>query len=214
MDPSTLIHHLNATARVVGTREIDGRTAHVVEATRTYAASQDQVWSALTDPERIPRWFLPVSGDLRLGGRYQLEGNAGGTITRCDPPGRLGLTWEFGGDVSWVDVTLSDEAGGTRLVLEHAAYPSPFWDQFGPGATGVGWDLGLFGLDRYLADAPLDAAAFEAWSLTDEGKACTRLSAQGWTEAAVAGGMERTTAEAQGARTAAFYTGEPAPEAG
>ena len=31
-------------------------------------------------PERIPRWFLPVSGDLRLGGRYQLEGNAGGEV--------------------------------------------------------------------------------------------------------------------------------------
>ena len=44
------------------------------------------MWDACTDPERIGRWFLPVSGDLRLGGRYQLEGNAGGEILRCEPP--------------------------------------------------------------------------------------------------------------------------------
>ena len=47
------------------------------------------LWDACTNAERIPRWFLPVSGDLRLGGRYQLEGNAGGTIERCDPPRSL-----------------------------------------------------------------------------------------------------------------------------
>ena len=33
-------------------------------------AAIDDVWDACTNPERIPRWFLPVSGDLRLGGRY------------------------------------------------------------------------------------------------------------------------------------------------
>lgn len=41
------------------------------------------MWDACTDPERIPRWFLPISGDLRLNGRYQLEGNAGGAITEA-----------------------------------------------------------------------------------------------------------------------------------
>ena len=56
---------------------------------------------AVTSAERIPRWFLPVSGRLELGGRYQLEGNAGGTIRRCERPSHLGLTWELGGDVSW-----------------------------------------------------------------------------------------------------------------
>ena len=87
---------------------------------------------------------LPISGDLKLGGRYQLEGNAGGTITRCDPPTHLALTWEYGGQVSWVDVRLSPERQGTRAGLEHAAHmPDEFWAQYGPGAVGVGWDLGL-----------------------------------------------------------------------
>ena len=30
------------------------------------------LWEALTSAERIPRWFAPVSGDLRLGGRFQV----------------------------------------------------------------------------------------------------------------------------------------------
>jgi len=121
-------------------------------ATRTYDTSIDDLWEALTDPERIPRWFLPVSGDLHEGGRYQLEGNAGGTITRCRPPDLLAVTWEYGGDVSWVTVRLtsvSDEA--CRLELEHMAHPDDRWDLYGPGATGVGWDLSLVGLARHLA---------------------------------------------------------------
>ena len=106
---------------------------------------------ALTNPERIPRWFLPVSGDLRLGGRYQLEGNAGGEITACDPPHHLALTWEFGGEVTSVDVRLAEEpGGGTRLRLEHAGHvDDERWAEFGPGAVGVGWDLGLLGLDQH-----------------------------------------------------------------
>jgi uncharacterized protein YndB with AHSA1/START domain len=46
-------------------------------------------------PSGIPRWFLPIAGDLRLGGRFQLEGNAGGEITECRPPRRLAVTWEL-----------------------------------------------------------------------------------------------------------------------
>jgi uncharacterized protein YndB with AHSA1/START domain len=48
-------------------------------ARRTYQAGQGDLWEALTSADRIPRWFLPVTGDLRLGGRFQLTGNAGDT---------------------------------------------------------------------------------------------------------------------------------------
>ena len=213
MNKSDLVRHLDAVSRVVGTRDVDGRTANVIQATRSFAATREEIWAAMTDPERIPRWFLPISGDLRLGGRFQLEGNAAGEIIRCEPPHTLAVTWEFGGDVSWVDVRLHADNGGTRLVLEHTALPSDHWETYGPGATGVGWDLGLFGLDRYLAGAKLDAAAFEAWSVTEPGKACVQQSARAWVDAAHASGLERELAELQGRRTAAFYTGEPEPKA-
>ena len=63
---------------------------------RYYKAGREDVWDAITSPERLVRWFLPISGDLRVGGRYQLEGNAGGEIVRCDRPSEIGLTWEIG----------------------------------------------------------------------------------------------------------------------
>jgi uncharacterized protein YndB with AHSA1/START domain len=64
---------------------------------RTYDATPEDVCDALTDPERLVRWFLPITGDLRVGGRYSLEGNAGGQIMHCDKPREIRVTWEFGG---------------------------------------------------------------------------------------------------------------------
>ena len=102
---------------------------------------------------RIPRWFMPVSGELKLGGRYQLEGNAGGVVETCVPMAQFTATWEFGGDVSWIEASFSEDAPGARLTLNHIALLSPHWDEYGPGAVGVGWDTGLLGLALHI-DAP------------------------------------------------------------
>ena len=116
MDYSTAF---GARFREVSGRMRDGTPTRVVHASRIYPTDQADLWDALTNRDRIPRWFLPISGDLRLGGRYQLEGNAGGTITRCDVPEALDVTWEFAGNTSWVIVRLSSEADGTLLTWEH-----------------------------------------------------------------------------------------------
>src|SRR5262245_27499912 len=84
---------VGAVSRVVGIREVDGTPVRVVAARRRYRGAIDDVWDALTNAERIPRWFLPVTGDLRLGGRYQLQGNAGGAITACEAPRMFAVTW-------------------------------------------------------------------------------------------------------------------------
>src|SRR5215467_4161756 len=127
---------IGAVTRTIEQRDHNGRPARVVIATRTYDAGAAEVWDAMTSPERIPRWFLPISGDLRLGGRYQLKGNAGGEILGCEPPRLLSVTWEFGGEVSWLNVRLTESSdGGTRLRLEHIAHvPGELWNQYGPGA--------------------------------------------------------------------------------
>ena len=133
----------------------DGKPARTVVAERRYPTSADDVWDALTNPDRIPRWLMPISGDLRLGGHYQLEGNAGGTITTCEPPEHLAVTWEYDGAVSWVDVYLTPSDAETTLRLEHLALVEDFddkWDEFGPGAVGLGWDLALLGLDEHVRD--------------------------------------------------------------
>ena len=207
---------IGAVTREVTSREREGRTARVVVATRTYDTTIDDLWDALTNAERIPRWFLPVSGDLRLGGRYQLQGNAGGEITRCEPPRHLALTWGMGGDVSWVTVTLAeDPKDGTRLELEHVAHVSDErWDQFGPGAVGVGWDGALMGLGRHLeTGAANDPQAAMAWMGSPEGKDFMRRSSDSWCRASIAAGTDAAAAKAAAARTTAFYTGESAPPA-
>ncbi len=110
---------------------------------------------ACTQADRIKRWFAPVTGDLRLGGRYQVEGNASGEVLACEPPRFFTVTWEFGGDSSQVTVRLAPDGDGARFTLEHehtGDAHSDFWTQFGPGATGVGWDLALLGLAMHLID--------------------------------------------------------------
>lgn len=60
---------------------------------RGYDAPIDDVWDAVTQPDRIKRWLMPISGELRVGGSFQLEGNAGGEILTCEPPRLLKVTF-------------------------------------------------------------------------------------------------------------------------
>lgn len=204
-----IANYLGAEFRRYDERQHDGRPARVVVATRTYDTTSADLWDALTNAERLPRWFLPVEGDLRPGGRYQLKGNAGGTITRCEPPRALDLTWEFGGATSWVTVRLAAKGAATELTLEHIVAASDLdehWKQYGPGAVGVGWDLTLMGLGTHLASgAALSHEEAERWGASAEGKAFMRASADAWAAAHVAGGEDPETARAMARRTASFY---------
>ena len=200
--------------RRVENREHLGQPALVAVAIRTYATTVEDLWEAITTPERLSRWFLPVEGDLRLGGRYQLKGNAGGTITRCERPGALDLTWEFMGGTSWVNLRLAPDRDHARLTLEHIAPKSGIGEEhlkkYGPGAVGIGWDLGLYGLERHLVhpEAPLDHEAVEAWTKSPEGKAFMRASGEAWGAAHAASGEDPGEARAKAERTLAAYLGE------
>jgi uncharacterized protein YndB with AHSA1/START domain len=201
--------------RRVGSRTLEAGEARVVTISQTYQADLDDVWDACTNPERIPRWFLPVSGELRLGGRYQLQGNAAGTIERCDPPKSFAATWEYGGDVSWIEVRLSpDSDGGTRFELEHAAHiDDERAAEFGPGAVGVGWDLALAGLAIHLSSGrAIDPQESAAWAASEEGRQFMTLSSERWYEANVAAGTDETAARGAADRTTAAYTAAPPEE--
>jgi uncharacterized protein YndB with AHSA1/START domain len=208
-----LAAHLRGMTRTVRNFERDGKPAKAVIASCVYDTDAADLWNALTDPRRIPRWFLPVSGDLRLGGRYQFEGNAGGTITECVPEKRIGATWEFMGGVTWVTVTLTPDGQGTRLELEHVAIVDPNLPPFGPGAVGVGWELGLGGLSLHIAQpaAVIDPAEGAAWATTPDGKEFVRTSSTGWGDADIAAGEDPARARAGAEMTRQFYTGEAPP---
>jgi uncharacterized protein YndB with AHSA1/START domain len=207
---------LGLTTRTVSTVELDGRPARRLQVSRSYPTSAADLWDALTNPERIPRWFLPITGDLREGGRYQLEGNAGGAVELCEPPRRFRVTWEMGeGLPTWLTVTLTAEAKAeaTRLDLEQVGHvPEEMWAQFGPGATGVGWELALRGLGLHVASgASVDPQQFAEWTASPDGVDFVRQSNQGWQDAAIESGTPAEQAAASAERTFAFYTGQDGP---
>ncbi len=204
---------LAAVARAVEEREVEGRLAKVVVLEQTYAASVDDLWDAVTSVDRLPRWFAPVSGELREGGHYAVEGNASGTITACDPPRSFDATWEFGGMVSWIEVRLAPvDSEHTRLSVSHIAHPDEHWEQYGPGAGGVGWDLSFLGLQLHLANKMESPQDGEEWAAGPEGQAFMTKSGNAWYEADVAGGEDAEVARAAADRTIAFYTQPPAEE--
>lgn len=200
---------IGATDRTVRPADRDGQGVYEVESRRRFSTSQADLWDAISSAERLPRWFLPVSGELREGGRYQLEGNASGTILRCEAPRLLSVTWEYGGGMSWLDVTLEPVAEDVTLLrLVHVVPDDDHWRQFGAGATGVGWDLGLLGLALH-AEGGGSAVAAEgaAWAASPEGLDYMRQCAEAWREAHVRSGAPEGEAGEQAARTVAAYTG-------
>lgn len=195
------------------TVERDGKTQRTVQTiSQAYPTTVDDLWEACTRADRLERWFAPVSGDLRLGGRYQVEGNASGEVVACEPPRSFTVTWEFAGDSSRLAVRLTPEGDRARLTLEHehtGEADSEFWIQFGPGATGVGWDLALLGLSLHVVageDRPADPAAF---AQTVPAQQFVRAVSVRWGEASVRAGTPEEDATAAAKRTTAFYLGEP-----
>ena len=138
-------HQINAVRRTVGARTLEAGEARVVTISQSYDTDAADLWDACTNIERIPRWFLPITGDLRVGGRYQLEGNANGTILTCDPPREFTATWECGGDVSWIEVQSHQRgfATGHGSNCNTSRTSTTTGSEFGPGAVGMGYDGAL-----------------------------------------------------------------------
>lgn len=180
-----IVDQINATHRQIGDAPVTTGPGRSLLLRRSYDASIEDVWDACTSADRIGRWLAPISGDLRPGGTFQLEGNAGGEILRCEAPHLLKVTWAMGeGMVTEVEVRLSSGPDGdTVLELEHAS-PAEIVDEmvraYGPGGTigiGGGWDIALLGLDRYLRGAEFDPAT---WEDTPEVKEFATRSCHAW----------------------------------
>jgi uncharacterized protein YndB with AHSA1/START domain len=203
-----------AAHRAMGSTRLPAGEAYTVEVRRRYDAPIDEVWTAITTPERLGRWLGPVTGNLRLGGTYELGSGEHGEILRCEPPQLLEVSWLFGteGDArpgsSEVRVQLTAGPDGyTELELIHAAVvDEPLFPTYGPGAGGVGWDLGLLGLATLLGGTePVD---HETLRSSPEGRDFIRRSAAAWGEAHRAAGADPERVAAAVAATTEFYAPE------
>ena len=135
-----------ATERQLGHRRIALGEARSVVIRQRHAAPIDAVWRACTDPNRINRWFIEPSGDLRPGGTFSLTGNASGEILRCEPPRLLTLTWAYGDKPdSEVELRLSEQSGSTVLELEHATVSDEMLIE-----VAIGWEMSLDFLGMFL----------------------------------------------------------------
>jgi uncharacterized protein YndB with AHSA1/START domain len=140
-----------------GTVEMrDGQ--HVLIQTREFQAPIEDVWAAVTEPERLARWIGtwtgdPASGSVQFRMLFEGEEHAGETmeIRVCEPPRRLHLTSHAGEDTWLLELDLTHAAGVTTLT-----FSQPGVTQEQVGGVGPGWD---YYLDRLVdAESGVDPA--------------------------------------------------------
>ncbi|GAB3405864.1 SRPBCC family protein [Flindersiella endophytica] len=127
---------------------VEGETA-VLRAERQYAAAPADVWSAVTDPARLRRWFATVL--LESGSAWTAtftNGRATGTVRTCEADHLLVTSWKWDHEETESEVTmrLAPAGGGTRLELLQTgveARPAPGY--------AAGWHAYLAVLATHLA---------------------------------------------------------------
>jgi uncharacterized protein YndB with AHSA1/START domain len=142
---------MSGTSEIVGSmRAADG--VGVVRVESVYDTTPDDLWEALTTPERLARWLGDVHGDLRLGGTYAAtftsSWSGSGRVEVCDPPRHLVTRMLDGDDETVVEATLTPVAGGTLLVVEERGLPVTNLP-----AYGAGWQVHLEDLEHHLSAA-------------------------------------------------------------
>jgi uncharacterized protein YndB with AHSA1/START domain len=123
-----------------------------LEFERTLDTDVEDLWSAVTEPERLARWFSVCTGDLRLGGTWQAlldDGSvyATGSVIECDPPRSFVTTWHaIEEQPTTLRISVEPAPDGARLLLRHEGVQSIYY--------GPGWQTYLEQLDDYLGAAP------------------------------------------------------------
>lgn len=129
---------------------IDNHRA-AVRAEDVFPTGIDDLWSALTDPARLARWFAVVEGTPGLGAtvhaRFTSSWEGPCRIDVCEPPARLVVTGHPGEpEETRIEAVLSAiDPGHTRLVITESGLPADV------AGYGAGWQAHVEDLAVYLA---------------------------------------------------------------
>ncbi len=169
---------------------------HTFRLELTYPHPPSRVWKAITEPEHLAVWFLPMELDLRVGGRAlltwygQLDGvpAAEATITELEPERVLEYRFEVG-PWEWPPSTLrfelTPESGGCRLVFTQRMAPDfmPTWRGMeklhiaGPGTHNPGACAGWQGMFQDDLARLLDGRTAPVYDAEDMATMATRTAA-------------------------------------
>ncbi|WP_165168335.1 SRPBCC domain-containing protein [Rothia uropygialis] len=191
--------------RQVGNKE----NHHVIVVEQTFTNPPQEVWAALTEPENLAVWLEPVNLTSKEDRRFKTEKTGTeGTIQIFDPPRLLQLTWENGGEVGELQISITQTAAGSSLTLRHRVAANDHWDKYGAGATGVGWDGAFLALHAFLnGRAATVRQRMSELEGSEQGHRFIDATSKAWEQAQVKAGTDEETARAQAERTAAFYKG-------
>ena len=153
-----MTRNAGAGTRILGSLG-SARGKGVVRIEDHYETDIDDLWSAVTDPIRLARWFGQVEGDLHPGGEFRLsvEWDGNGRVEACEPPRRLRVTWRESDESfrkgrgvppfdATIEATLTPEGNQTSLVVEVAGMP------LGKIAFyGAGWQIHAENLAVHIA---------------------------------------------------------------
>lgn len=137
----------------------DGQSVMVL--TRTFRASIEDVWAAVTEPDRMARWIGTWNGDPATGSvlfRMTAEGSGAAEqawdIMVCEPPRTLMVCTADDSGVWDLGLYLEEQAGITTLEFIHVIHDPSVLEMVGPG-----WE---YYLDRLVAaEAGRDLATID-----------------------------------------------------
>jgi len=109
-----------------------------------------------------------------------------------------------------VTLDLAPIGDRTELTVRHRQPRTDHWAKFGPGATGVGWDLITLGLGQHLAGLEDPRPAFAE---NPDANAFIRGAADAWRAAHEKAGAPAEVAARVAKATADAFTGVASEEA-
>jgi uncharacterized protein YndB with AHSA1/START domain len=134
-----MANNARADDRILGNlRSADG--VGVIRIEDRFDTGIDELWSALTDPQRLAHWYGEVEGELQVGGGFRAHVHASGwegtgRVEECEPPRRFRVVSKDSDEPNEnsEEVTLTGDGDQTILVVEQRGLPLELLWAYGAG---------------------------------------------------------------------------------